>query len=54
MRCHKAYIVNIKHVKEIVPWFSGSYLVKLNDKEKTEIPVSRTYAKDFKESVGWN
>ena len=54
VRCHKSFLVNIKYVKEIVPWFSGTYLIKFNDKKKTEIPVSRKYAKGFKEAVGWN
>ena len=53
IRCHKAYLVNIKYIKEIVPWFNGAYIIKVEDKSNSEIPVSRNYAKEFKDAIGW-
>jgi len=53
LRCHKSFLVNINHIEEIIPWFSGSYMLKMNDSKKSEVPVSRKYAKEFKNSVGW-
>lgn len=53
VRCHKSFLVNIDHIGEIIPWFSGSYMLKMNDRKKSEVPVSRKYAKEFKDSVGW-
>ena len=48
-RCHRKYIVNLDKIKQIIPWFNGTYLLLLKDKEKTEISVSRTYVKELKE-----
>jgi DNA-binding LytR/AlgR family response regulator len=52
VRSHKAYIVNIKQIQEIVPWFSGTYNLKMKD-GATELPLSRSYVAQFKEKVGW-
>jgi two-component system, LytTR family, response regulator len=40
-RPHRSYLVNIHHIKEVVPWFKSSYMLKMSDKKRTEIPVSR-------------
>ncbi len=34
-------MVNINHIREVVPWFKSSYQLRMNDKKQTEIPVSR-------------
>jgi two-component system LytT family response regulator/two-component system response regulator LytT len=51
-RTHRSYLVNLAHVREIIPWFAGRYLLKMRDKEATEIPVSRGHVKDFKQKLG--
>jgi two-component system, LytTR family, response regulator LytT len=48
-RPHRSYLVNIHHIKEVVPWFKSSYLIKMNDKKATEIPVSRAQTKRLRE-----
>ncbi|HET8924500.1 MAG TPA: LytTR family DNA-binding domain-containing protein [Candidatus Acidoferrum sp.] len=48
-RPHRSYLVNIHHIKEVVPWFKGGYLLKMNDKKSTEIPVSRAQTKRLRE-----
>jgi two-component system response regulator LytT len=48
-RAHRSFLVNIRHVKEVVPWFNASYMLKMNDKKTTEIPVSRPQAKRLRE-----
>ncbi|SIQ77033.1 LytTR family DNA-binding domain-containing protein [Halanaerobium kushneri] len=50
IRINKSEIVNIIHIKEIVPWFNGRLLLKLDIKK--EIEVSRSYAGDFKKYLG--
>lgn len=50
IRINKSNIVNILHINEIVPWFNGRLLLKLNNKK--EVEVSRSYAGDFKEFLG--
>src|SRR6266403_740156 len=41
--------VNIHHIKEVVPWFNSTYMLKMNDKKQTEIPVSRSQIKRMRE-----
>lgn len=47
-RCHRSYIVNISKIREIVPWFNNTYLLRLHDLEY-EVPVSRSKAKEFRQ-----
>ena len=53
VRVHKAFIVNLDYVAEVVPWFSGSYVLRMQDEAGTEIPMSRRYAAQFKKETGW-
>jgi two-component system response regulator LytT len=48
-RVHRSYLVNINKVKEIVPWFSRNYLLKMKDPQATEIPVSRAQTRRLRE-----
>jgi len=48
-RPHRSYLVNIHHIKEVVPWFNATYMLKMNDKKQTEIPVSRAQLKRMRE-----
>lgn len=45
VRVHKTYLANLNHVAEIVPWFSGTYVLRMDDAAGTEIPLSRQFAK---------
>ena len=48
-RPHRSYLVNINHIKEVVPWFKSSYMLKMDDKRASEIPVSRAQTKRLRE-----
>jgi two-component system LytT family response regulator/two-component system response regulator LytT len=48
-RTHRSYIVNINRIKEVIPWFKGSYQLKMEDRRQTEIPVSRGQTKKLRE-----
>jgi two-component system, LytTR family, response regulator len=48
-RAHRGFVVNINHIREVVPWFKSSYQLRMNDKKKTEIPVSRAQTKRLRE-----
>jgi two-component system response regulator LytT len=48
-RVHRSYLVNINQIKEVVPWFKSSYMLKMNDKRASEIPVSRAQTKRLRE-----
>jgi two-component system response regulator LytT len=48
-RVHRAHLVNINKIKEIVPWFSRNYILRMKDAKATEIPVSRSQTKRLRE-----
>jgi two-component system LytT family response regulator/two-component system response regulator LytT len=48
-RVHRSHLVNITKIKEIVPWFSRNYLLKMKDSKATEIPVSRAQTRRLRE-----
>jgi len=48
-RVHRSHLVNINKIKEIVPWFSRNYILRMKDAKGTEIPVSRTQTKRLRE-----
>jgi two-component system response regulator LytT len=48
-RVHRSYLVNINKIKEIVPWFSRNYILRMRDARSTEIPVSRAQSKRLRE-----
>lgn len=52
-RIHRSYAVNLSQIHSIVPWFNGTYQIKLNDIEDTELPVSRSYVKPLKKALGF-
>lgn len=47
-RTHKSYIVNLKMIREIEPWFNDTYVLVMSKYKDEEVPVSRHYLKDFK------
>jgi DNA-binding LytR/AlgR family response regulator len=48
-RVHRSFVVNIQHIREVVPWFKSSYQLRMDDPQKTEIPVSRAQTKRLRE-----
>ena len=48
-RVHRSYLVNLNHIKEVVPWFKSSYQLKMQDRKQTEIPVSRGQTRKLRE-----
>ena len=48
-RAHRGFVVNINHIREVVPWFKSSYQLRMDDKRQTEIPVSRAQTKRLRE-----
>lgn len=52
-RVHRGFIVNIPKVKEMHPHFNYTYLLVVNDKEASEVPVSRAQGKKFIKILGY-
>jgi DNA-binding LytR/AlgR family response regulator len=50
LRISRAELVNLETVKELVPWFSGTWRVKLTNGEERD--VSRERSRQLKEAMG--
>jgi two-component system, LytTR family, response regulator LytT len=48
-RVHRSHLVNINKIKEIVPWLSRNYILRMKDAKASEIPVSRSQTKRLRE-----
>jgi two-component system, LytTR family, response regulator LytT len=48
-RVHRSHLVNINKIREIVPWFSRNYILKMRDTKGSEIPVSRSQTRRLRE-----
>ncbi len=48
LRVHRSYLVNLDHVVKLYTFFSGTMLLRLDDPNRTEIPVSRSAARFLK------
>ena len=48
-RAHRSFIVNLQHIREVVPWFKSSYQLRMDDPKKTEIPVSRSQTRRLRD-----
>jgi two-component system LytT family response regulator/two-component system response regulator LytT len=48
-RVHRSHLVNINKIKEIVPWFSRNYILKMKDVRGSEIPVSRSQTRRLRD-----
>lgn len=50
-RTHRAAIVNLDRVKAIIPWFKGSYKLRLTT--GAEVALSRAQARVLRQILGW-
>lgn len=50
---HKAHIVNTEFVERISPETSGNFKIHLNDDAKTIVPLSRRFARPFRNALRW-
>ena len=50
-RAHRSVIVNLDRVKEIIPWFKGSYKLRLTT--TAEVDLSRAQARALRKILGW-
>lgn len=48
-RVHRSHLVNIQKIKEILPWFSRNYILKMKDAKGSEIPVSRSQTRRLRD-----
>lgn len=52
LRIHRAVVANMRHVREIRPYFNGTYLLRLDDALGGDLTVSRGRVKDLRTLLG--
>lgn len=52
LRVHRSFLVNLDHILEVHPFFGGTYVVVLDDKAHSEVPVARASVRTLKNALG--
>jgi len=52
-RAHRGYLVNLQHVKEVIPYTRSSFSLKLSDPNETKIPLSKEAARELRELLDY-
>lgn len=52
-RAHRGYLVNLQHVREVIPFTRNSFSLRLDDPAGTQIPLSKSAAAELKELLGY-
>jgi ABC-2 type transport system ATP-binding protein len=52
-RAHRGYLVNLQHVKEVIPYTRNSFTLVLDDAEGSEIPLSKSAAGELRALLGY-
>jgi ABC-2 type transport system ATP-binding protein len=52
-RAHRSYLVNLQHVREVIPFTRNSFSLRLDDPAGTQIPLSKSAAGELKELLGY-
>jgi ABC-2 type transport system ATP-binding protein len=52
-RAHRSYLVNLQHIREIIPYTRNSFSLRLDDAAGTEIPLSKSAASELKDLLGY-
>jgi ABC-2 type transport system ATP-binding protein len=52
-RAHRSILVNLQHVKEVIPYTRNSFSIRLDDAEGTKIPLSKSAAAELRAFFGY-
>jgi two-component system, LytTR family, response regulator LytT len=52
-RTHKRYLVNLEHIREVEPYFSGTFVLRVGKAGREKVPLSRQFARSLRERTGW-
>ena len=52
-KAHRAYLVNLQHIKAIIQYTRASYTLQLDDKQETMIPLSKQSEKELQGLMGY-
>lgn len=52
-RAHRSFLVNLQHVREVIPFTRNSFSLRLDDLAGTQIPLSKSAAAELKDLLGY-
>lgn len=52
-RAHRGYLVNMQHIKEVIPFTRNAFSLRLDDNAGTLIPLSKMAANELRELLGY-
>jgi ABC-2 type transport system ATP-binding protein len=52
-RAHRSYLVNLQHVKEVIPFTRNAFSLRLDDDKSTQIPLSKSAAAELRGLLGY-
>jgi ABC-2 type transport system ATP-binding protein len=52
-RAHRGFLVNLQHVREVIPFTRNSFSLRLDDASNTEIPLSKAAASELSDLLGY-
>jgi ABC-2 type transport system ATP-binding protein len=52
-RAHRSYLVNLQHVREVIPYTRNSFSLRLDDAADTVIPLSKAAAGELRGLLGY-
>lgn len=52
VRTHRSYLVNLRHVREVVQEVGGTLTLVMADRDRSRVPVSRRQAPDVRRRLG--
>lgn len=52
-KAHRAYLVNLQHIRAVIQYTRNSYMLQLDDKQETMIPLSKQSEKELQDLLGY-
>jgi len=52
-KAHRAYLVNLQHIKAVIQYTRNSYTLQLDDQQGTLVPLSKQSEKELQELLGY-
>ncbi len=52
-RAHRGYLVNLQHIREVIPYTRNSFSLRLDDPANTTIPLSKSAASELQALLGY-
>jgi DNA-binding LytR/AlgR family response regulator len=52
VRTHRSFLVNLRHVREVVPQVGGTLTLVMGDRDRSQVPVARRQAAELRRRLG--